>query len=231
MKKILISIIIFSFLLCGCQKTTPLSHKEFCLDTIVQITLYDSSSKNILNNCFNLCKKYELVFSANNKESELYKINHAHHKLDEQPLSKELFKVIKEGLYYSQLSQGAFDITIGSVSSLWNFKENKLPDDQQIKAHLNDISYQNIILDNQKLEIPFEVEFNKVPEKKDYYKLCYSETEIDIDQDGKTDTFIYSSPFINTKIKTDNILYIDGENISKEGTFKKKVYMTIEIKE
>ena len=51
MKKILISIIIFSFLLCGCQKTTPLSHKEFCLDTIVQITLYDSSSKNILNNC------------------------------------------------------------------------------------------------------------------------------------------------------------------------------------
>ena len=62
MKKILISIIIFSFLLCGCQKTTPLSHKEFCLDTIVQITLYDSSSKNILNNCFNLCKKYELVF-------------------------------------------------------------------------------------------------------------------------------------------------------------------------
>ena len=151
MKKILISIIIFSFLLCGCQKTTPLSHKEFCLDTIVQITLYDSSSKNILNNCFNLCKKYELVFSANNKESELYKINHAHHKLDEQPLSKELFKVIKEGLYYSQLSQGAFDITIGSVSSLWNFKENKLPDDQQIKTHLNDISYQNIILDNQKI--------------------------------------------------------------------------------
>ena len=40
-----------------------------------------------------------------------------------------------------------------------------------------------------------------------------------------------STPFINTKIKTDNILYIDGENISKEGTFKKKVYMTIEIKE
>ena len=92
MKKILISIIIFSFLLCGCQKTTPLSHKEFCLDTIVQITLYDSSSKNILNNCFNLCKKYELVFSANNKESELYKINHAHHKLDEQPLSSPFLK-------------------------------------------------------------------------------------------------------------------------------------------
>ncbi len=47
MKKILISIIIFFIFIMWLSKTTPLSHKEFCLDTIVQITLYDSSSKNI----------------------------------------------------------------------------------------------------------------------------------------------------------------------------------------
>ena len=94
---------------------------------------------------------------------------------------------------------------------------------------ISDIDIEAIILDNQKLEIPFEVEFNKVPEKKDYYKLCYSETEIDIDQDGKTDTFIYSSPFINTKIKTDNILYIDGENISKEDQLKGQALVTMSM--
>ena len=75
MKKSILSLLIFSFILCGCKNTTPLSNKEFCLDTIIQITLYDSSSKNILNNCFDLCKKYERIFSANNKKSELYKIN------------------------------------------------------------------------------------------------------------------------------------------------------------
>lgn len=96
---------------------------------------------------------------------------------------------------------------------------------------ISDIDIEALIIDDQKLEIPFDVELNRTPEKKDYYKLHYSETEIDIDQDGKTDTYIYSSPFINTKIKTDNLLYIDGEKISKEGTFKKKVYMTIEIRE
>lgn len=96
---------------------------------------------------------------------------------------------------------------------------------------ISDIDIETLIVDEQKVEIPFEVELNRVPEKKDYYKLHYSETEIDIDEDGQTDTYIYSSPFINTKIKTDNILYIDGARISKEGTFKKKVYMTIEIKE
>ena len=96
---------------------------------------------------FVLCKKYELVFSANNKESELYKINHAHHKLDEQPLSKELFKVIKEGLYYSQLSQGAFEITIGSLSLLFAEKTSsyflhKLK--QLFKIFLEDESYKVI---------------------------------------------------------------------------------------
>ena len=96
---------------------------------------------------------------------------------------------------------------------------------------ISDVDIEALIIDEQKVEIPFEVELNRVPEKKDYYKLHYSETEIDIDEDGQTDTYIYSSPFINTKIKTDNILYIDGARISKEGTFKKKVYMTIEIRE
>ena len=100
MKKSILSLLIFSFILCGCKNTTPLSNKEFCLDTIIQITLYDSSSKNILNNCFDLCKKYERIFSANNKKSELYKINHSSNKLEAQELSDDLYKVIyqKEAL-------------------------------------------------------------------------------------------------------------------------------------
>lgn len=151
MKKILISLLIFSFFLCGCQKTTPLSSKEFCLDTIVQITLYDSSSKNILNNCFDLCKKYELVFSTNNKKSELYKLNHSVHKLENQSISKELYQVIKQGLYYSELSNGAFDITIGSISSLWDFKNNIIPQNHLIKEHLQDVSYKNIVLEKNEI--------------------------------------------------------------------------------
>ncbi len=96
---------------------------------------------------------------------------------------------------------------------------------------ISDIDIETMVVDNQKVEIPFEIEMNKEPERKDYYRLKYSEDKIDIDMDGELDTFIYSSPFINTKILKDNIIYIDGGKISKEGTFKKKVYMTIEIKE
>lgn len=96
---------------------------------------------------------------------------------------------------------------------------------------ISDIDIETLIVDNEKVKIPFEVEFNKIPKKKDYYKLHYSENKIDIDNDGQIDTYIYSTPYINTKIKKDNVVYIDGEKISKEGTFKKKIYMTIEVVE
>lgn len=96
---------------------------------------------------------------------------------------------------------------------------------------ISDVDIEALVIDNQKLEIPFEVEFNKTPKKQDYYKLHYSENKIDIDNDGQIDTYIYSTPYINTKIKKDNILSIDGEKITKEGTFKKKIYMTIEVVE
>ena len=96
---------------------------------------------------------------------------------------------------------------------------------------ISDIDIEALVIDDQHLEIPFEIELNKTPKRKDYYKLHYSENKIDIDLDGEIDTYIYSSPFINHKILKDNILYIDGSKISKEGTFKKKIYMTIEVKE
>lgn len=96
---------------------------------------------------------------------------------------------------------------------------------------ISDVDIEAMVIDNQKLEVPFDVELNKVPDKKDYYKLKFSETEIDIDNDGQIDTTIYTPEYINTKIVEDNMLYIDGEKISKEGVHQRKVYMTIEVKE
>ncbi len=94
---------------------------------------------------------------------------------------------------------------------------------------ISDTEIQAMVIDNQTAVVPFEIEMNKEPDKKDYYKLNYSETEIDIDDDGKTDTFIYSNEYINSKIEKDNRVEIQGENISKEGYHEKIIYMTVEI--
>lgn len=93
---------------------------------------------------------------------------------------------------------------------------------------ISDVEIQAMVIDNQEIEVPFEIEFNKMPEKDKTYKIGYTETEIDIDKDGKTDTYIYSNNKIDSKIVTDNKVVIKGENISKEGYHEKIVYITVE---
>lgn len=96
---------------------------------------------------------------------------------------------------------------------------------------ISDVEIKAMVIDNQKLDIPFEIEMNKEPEKKDYYMLKYSQKELDLDNDGNIDTRIYSPKYINKKVVDDNILSIDGSNITKEGLHKKRVYITVEVRD
>lgn len=93
---------------------------------------------------------------------------------------------------------------------------------------VSDISVNAIVLGNETVQVPFEIELNKEPEKKDFYKIVYSEKEIDIDNDGRIDTRIYSPEFANMRIIKDNYVEVEGKNISQDGEYQKKVYITIE---
>jgi thiamine biosynthesis lipoprotein len=64
-------------------------------------------------------------------------------------VDQEVFDLIERSIKISHLTQGAFDITYGSINkSLWNFDVNmkQLPDVKVAKASVKLINYQNIIL-------------------------------------------------------------------------------------
>ena len=94
---------------------------------------------------------------------------------------------------------------------------------------ISDVEIEATLVDDQEVIIPFNIETNKEPDKKDYYKLKFSENEIDIDKDGVIDTYLYTTKYINSKIFDGNYVNIKGSGISREGTFYKKVYLTIEV--
>lgn len=96
---------------------------------------------------------------------------------------------------------------------------------------ITDVDIKSLIIDDQELTVPFELEMNKKPDKENFYMINYSETQIDIDNDGVLDTFIYSPKYINKKLVKDNYLYINGKNITREGIHKKKIYITVELSE
>jgi FAD:protein FMN transferase len=65
-------------------------------------------------------------------------------------IDKEVFDLIARAIRISKLTQGAFDITYGSLDKrFWNFDTNmtELPDPEIAKKSVQLINYQNIILD------------------------------------------------------------------------------------
>ena len=67
-------------------------------------------------------------------------------------VSDEVFQLIERSIRISNFTQGAFDITYGSIDkSLWNFDQNmkSLPDPKQAKRMVRLINYKNIILDHE----------------------------------------------------------------------------------
>ena len=86
---------------------------------------------------------------ACNTDSELYKLNHA----NGQPftVSSETANLIQDGIHYSELSGGAFDLTIEPVSALWDFKADKptVPSSDAIAQAVSHVDYTKVdIQDN-----------------------------------------------------------------------------------
>ncbi len=69
---------------------------------------------------------------------------------------QETFDLIKRSIRISDVTQGAFDITYGSIDKrLWNFDQQmtELPDEKTAKKLVRLINYRNIILDEEKITV------------------------------------------------------------------------------
>ena len=127
-----------------------ISVSGFKLNTAVKITVYDSQDEEMLQEALKLCDKYERIFSRTREDSELYQLNHGTlPKADGwYMLSDELADLIEKGLYYSELSEGTFDITIEPLSSLWDFtsEEKIVPDEQELEKVQKLVGYEKVEL-------------------------------------------------------------------------------------
>lgn len=68
-------------------------------------------------------------------------------------VSRETFNLIERSIRISEVTQGAFDITYGSIDKrLWNFDEKMtaLPDKTTAKKMVRLINFRNIVLDKEK---------------------------------------------------------------------------------
>ena len=142
----------------------PISATAIKLNTAVTVTIYDSQDRELLTECMNLCDKYEKIFSRTASDSELYQLNHREltpvaGTEDTFQVSDPLAELIRKGLYYSELSEGAFDIAIEPLTSLWDFtaEDPQVPEDRLIQEALTKCDYHNVsVSDNNEVILKTE---------------------------------------------------------------------------
>lgn len=114
-------------------------------DTVVDIKICDPQAEELLQGCFDLCEEAELTLSAQNEESELYRLNHRD--TDEGiEVSEELAACIARGLEFGRISDGKFDITILPLRELWDFEaeDPKVPAPEEIEKALARVDYRKV---------------------------------------------------------------------------------------
>ena len=143
------------------QMPDPISATDLKLNTVVTVTIYDSDDTAILDECMALCDKYEKIFSRTDEWSELYRLNHrllspVSGTENTYELSEPLAELLSLGLSYSRACQGAFDITISPLTSLWDFTAQfpSVPDAEDIQSALASCGYEDVALEGQLITLP-----------------------------------------------------------------------------
>lgn len=126
------------------------SGTDFYFDTVVTIEIYDSdsssSAKSLLDTCFTICETYDEMFDMYNEDSEIWAINHADG--NHISVSSDTVGILNVSRYFSDITDGAYDVTIGSVSQLWDFTSESpsIPGEDEITDALESVNYESIIL-------------------------------------------------------------------------------------
>ena len=147
----------------ACKNTKdvePVSKEGFYLDTVCKISIYDmdgnldkEKAEAAINKAYKRCRELENTLSNTIESSEVSQINSAGGKW--VTVGKDTLKVVKAGVKYGELSDGDFDITIGSVSGLWDFQSENpvVPEQPKITEALKHVNYKNIQFNGNKIRI------------------------------------------------------------------------------
>jgi len=100
-------------------------------------------------------RRIDNLMSHYKPESQLSQIN-ARGGQEPVQVDAELFDLIKLSTHYSEITEGAFDITYASVGHLYDYPHHIHPTEEQIKAALPGVNWRNMLLDPVHHTVKFE---------------------------------------------------------------------------
>lgn len=177
--KLAILLLVLTFIIpqAGCQSNGEnyqgIGKTGFYLDTVCAVTIYGVAEESplgeelsqakeedqqkriyqLITDAFKLCSQYENLLSKTIPTSEIAQINDAAGQ--GVTVSSETLEVVKKGMEYGKLSDGRFDITIGTASQLWDFHdvdenhegEGEIPSEDALAEAVRHVDYTKVQID------------------------------------------------------------------------------------
>ena len=144
-----------AFMLTGCAGAEPKKESAvgFYLDTTIMLTAYVNDTQ-VLQDALGECGRYETLLSRTVEGSDVWRVNHAGGAPVE--VSGDTIEIIETARKVSEMSGGAFDITIAPASTLWDFTSGAktLPDAKALADAASRVDYRLVEVDGNTVTLP-----------------------------------------------------------------------------
>lgn len=150
-------LLILLFLISGCDQSELLTIRGNTMGTTYMVKVVDASEveQELKTEIESELHRINLLMSTYTEESELSRLNIA--ETDTWfTLSSETLKVMTASLRFSQLSGGAFDMTVGPLVNLWGFGpmagSDEIPSSDAVGRARAKVGYQWVEIDGNRLK-------------------------------------------------------------------------------
>ena len=123
---------------------TTKSRTVFAMDTVITI---EAESEEIIDKIIKSTNKIDKALSFHNQESDLSKLNF-NRSIKTTPVLTNCIKIAYD---YSLKTQGAFNLALGQITSLYDFENKQAPTEEYTKPLLATTNLDNIIFNSESI--------------------------------------------------------------------------------
>ena len=143
--KIFLAVLLTATFICGCSNNIPAHYErtEKVMGTLVTLKAQGKNSRAAVDESFD-----EIFALIKNIQNDVTKLNESAGSGEFVKVSPDVFTILKLSQHYSELTDGAFDVTCGAAVDLWRNarKSGTLPSPDQIDSVKNLVGYKHLIL-------------------------------------------------------------------------------------
>lgn len=127
------------------------SEAEFLLGTVIDVTTYGEVPDSVFESVFERVREIETRMSTSEEDYETTELMEVNDAAGRSPVhvSEDTFEVVSQAVEYSRLTEGAFDVTVQPLVSLWGIgtESAAIPEEEQIDAALAAVDYRRVDLE------------------------------------------------------------------------------------